>query len=278
MRKLTYAIVGLVALVATSVAVAHGIGGMKSAKAVAATFTAATTAGSSSTQTCTTTDGKVIVQTDAQYTGAAAGDPDFTGPITLRTRSVVNTTDSVGFLTGQFSINVSAGANTSGSFAAVDDHGAVAGLAAGQASQPDTKLLANLSATFDPATGFTGGKLGGGTAGGSAVELGPNSCQAANVVAEKARARGAITALSTTSITVAGLTCAVATADSADVNAKFKVGDNVEIRCATVNGVTTLSRIKARDNNEDNNNNDNNDPHGDNGHNGHGGGGGGKHH
>jgi hypothetical protein len=38
------------------------------------------------------------------------------------------------------------------------------------------QVLANLSADFSSAGGFTNGKLGGGTAGGSAVELGPGKC------------------------------------------------------------------------------------------------------
>jgi hypothetical protein len=247
MRKLTYAIVTLVALAVTSIAVAHGIEGAKSAKAVAGTFTAAaSTTSSTSTRTCTTTDGKTIVQTDGQYTGAAAGDPDFTGPITLRARSVINTTDNVGVVDGRFKIDVATGRDTRGDFATVYSGGTIAGLAAGRASQPDTKLLANLSATFAAATGFTGGKLGGGTAAGMAVELGPTSCQAANVVKEKSEARGTISALSATSITVAGLTCAIPTANSADVNAKFKMGDNVEIKCALVSTVNTLTKIEGK--------------------------------
>jgi hypothetical protein len=115
MRKLTYAIVTLVALAVTSIAVAHGIEGAKSAKAVAGTFTAAaSTTSSTSTRTCTTTDGKTIVQTDGQYTGAAAGDPDFTGPITLRARSVINTTDNVGVVDGRFKIDVAGAGDTPG--------------------------------------------------------------------------------------------------------------------------------------------------------------------
>jgi hypothetical protein len=273
MRKLTAALVVLVALAVTSIAVAHGIEGAKSAKAVAGTFTAAAgTTTSTSTRTCTTTDGKTIVQTDGQYTGAAAGDPDFTGPITLSAHSVINTTDNVGVVGGQFSIDVAAGKNTEGNFATVYDHGTIAGLAAGRASQPDTKVLANLSATFAAATGFTGGKLGGGTAAGSAVELGPTSCQAANVVNEKSEARGTISALAADSITVAGLTCAIPTANSADVMAKFKVGDNVEIRCALVGTVNTLSRIEAKHGDNHGGGGDDNGGHGG------GGGGGGKHH
>ena len=73
---------GLAALVTTSVAVAHGIEGAKTAKAVAATFSAS--AGTTTTRTCTTTDGKTITVTDGKYTGVAAGDTDLAGPITLR--------------------------------------------------------------------------------------------------------------------------------------------------------------------------------------------------
>src|SRR4029078_3842485 len=101
MTKFPFAAVELVALVVTSFAVAHGIEGAKSAKAVAGTFNATGT--STSSRTCTTTDGKTIVVTDGKYTGVAAGDPDLTGPITLRARSVINTTDNVGIVEGRFS-------------------------------------------------------------------------------------------------------------------------------------------------------------------------------
>ena len=245
MRKLTYAIVALVALVVTSIAVANGIEGAKSAKAVAGTFTAA--AVSTSTRTCTTTDGKTIVVTDGRYAGAAAGDPDLTGPITLRARSVVNTTDAVGVVDGRFSIDVAAGRDTGGSFSTVYANGTIAGLAAGKVHQSHAKLIANLSATFDAATaGFTSAKLGGGTAGGQAVELGAGSCKPNHVTSQKSEAHGTIAALATDSITVAGLTCAIPADKSADVNAKFKSGETVEIKCALVGTVNTLTRIEGK--------------------------------
>ena len=244
MRKLTFAAVVLVALVASSYAVAHGIEGAKSAKAVAGTFNATGT--STSSRTCTTTDGKTIVVTDGKYTGVAAGDPDLTGPITLRARSVVNTTDNVGTVEGRFSIDVAAGRNTEASFSAVYDKGAIAGLAGGKAHQSNGKLLANLSATFSAATGFTGGKLGGGTTGGSAVLVGPGSCKPSKPTAEKSEAHGTVSALSTTSITVAGLTCAVPADKSADVNAKLKTGDTATIRCELVSGTNTLTKYEKK--------------------------------
>jgi hypothetical protein len=248
MRKLTFAAVVLVALVATSYAVANGIEGAKSAKSVAATFTATGT--STSSKTCTTTDGKTIVVTDGKYTGVAtgvtAGDADLTGPITLRARSVVNTTDNVGTVNGRFSIDVANGKNTDGTYSAVYDNGAIAGLASGKAHQSNSKLLANLSASFSAATGFTGGKLGGATTGGSAVELAGGSCTSSKTTSEKSEAHGVVTALSTTSITVANVQCAIPADNSADVNAKLKVGDTAEIRCSLVGGTSTLTRYEKK--------------------------------
>ena len=243
MRKLILTMAGLAALVATSVAVANGIEGAKTAKAVAATFSA--TAGTTTTRSCTTTDGKSISVTDGKYTGVAAGDTDLAGPITLRTRSVINTTDKVGIVRGAFRIDVS-GRDTTGAFATVFDNGAIAGLATGRARTPGAHIVGNISATFDPSTGFTGGKIGGGTSGGSAVELGTGACQPTQTHPEHSAARGAISALSTTSITVAGLSCLLPAVQSADINAKFKTGDNVEIRCDFAGGQNTLTRIEKR--------------------------------
>ena len=241
MRKLSFILAGLVALAATSVAVAHGIGGAKTTKAVIGTFSAS--AGSVTTRTCTTPDNKSVTITEGKYTGTAAGDPDLAGPITLRARSVVNTTDKVGVVAGSYRIDTS-GRDTTGSFSTVYSNGTIAGLALGQARTPGARIVANVSATFDPATGFTGGKIGGGTSGGMAVEASPGSCKpAATPRPEHSEARGAISALSSSSITVAGLTCSVPSTMAAQVTTKFKSGDRVEIRCALANGQNTLTRI-----------------------------------
>lgn len=239
MRKLILAMAGLVALVATSVAVAHGIQGAKTAKAVAATFSAS--GGSVTTRVCTTTDGKSISITDGKYTGTALGDADLAGAITLRVRSVINTTDKVGTVNGAFRIDVS-GRDTWGAFSTVYDNGAIAGLATGRAHDPGERIVGNLSSKFDPATGFTEGKIGGGTTGGSAVELGRGSCRPANTHPEHSDARG-IATLSATSITVAGLQCDLPADKAAAINARFKTGDRVEIRCDFANGQNTLTRI-----------------------------------
>jgi hypothetical protein len=241
MRKLMFAAAGLVALAATSVAVAHGIQGAKTATAVAGGFSATST--NVSSRTCTTTDGKTLTITNGKYTGAATGDPDLTGPITLHARSVTNS-DGLGVVSGEFRIDVASGRDTAGVFSTVYDHGNIAGLAVGRAHDPSARVVANLSATFAPGN-FSGGKIGGGTNGGLAVELGPGKCAPA-AKPEKSEARGTISALSGTSITVAGLQCNIPGDKSADVNAKFKVNDRAEIHCTLQNGQNTLTRIEKR--------------------------------
>ena len=243
MRKVVLTMAGLAALVATSVAVAHGIEGAKTAKAVAATFSAS--AGTISSRTCTSTDGKSITVSNGKYTGTATGDADLAGAITLRVRSVINTTDKVGTVNGAFRIEVS-GRDTVGAFSSVYDNGAIAGLATARAHDPGAKIVGNLSATFDPASGFAAGaKIGGGTNGGSAVELGRGSCKPAQTHPEHSAARG-IATLTTTTITVAGLQCNLPADKATEINAKFKSGDTVEIRCDFANGANMLTRIEKR--------------------------------
>jgi hypothetical protein len=243
MRRLLFVAAAIAALTVASVAVAHGIEGAKTAKTVTGTFSA--NQANISTRTCTTSDGKSLSITLAKYTGQSAGDPDLTGPITLRTRSVINTTDNVGVVEGALRIDVASGPDTWASFLTVYDHGNVSGLAVGRAHDPSARLVANMSAGFSANGGFTGGKFGGGTGPGSAVELGPGRC-GANPAPEKSEARGTISALSSTSITVAGLTCAIPADKSADVNAHFKQNDRAEIHCALLNGTNTLTRIERR--------------------------------
>jgi hypothetical protein len=243
-RMLVFAAAAVLALAATGFAVARGLDGSnKTVKAVSGTF-AATTASKVETRTCTTADGKTLVTTNGTYTGTSSGDPDLTGNITIDARSLINMTDNVGTVTGRLRIDVP-GRNTQAHFDAVYSGGQISGLAGGFAHDPAAALLANLSAGFSGSGGFTGGKLGGGTAGGAAVEIGPGRCQPTKVVKENSEARGTVSAVSSTSITVAGLTCAVPTNLQAKV-ATVKVNDRAEIHCSLVGNVNTLTRIDVR--------------------------------
>jgi hypothetical protein len=239
MRKLTLVSTVLVALVVAGIAVAHGFDGTKSAASVAGTFTA-TTAANVETRTCTTTDGKAIAVTQATYTGTAAGAADLTGPVTLKVRSLINTTDGVGAVSGSFKITTATDKYTRGEFSSVWDHGNLAGLASGRAQDRQVQLLGNLSAGFTAATGFTAGKIGGGTAPGSAILLGPGKC--ASEKKETSSAHGAVSAVSSTSITVAGLTCDVPASFATQI-AAVKVNDQQTIRCNLVSGKNTLVKL-----------------------------------
>jgi hypothetical protein len=242
-RTLVLASTVAAALSASGFAVAHGIDGARSARSVTATFTA-TAASKVETVTCTTSEGKTLVRTSGTYTGTASGDPDLTGPVTLQARSTINTSDNVGVVSGNLRIDVASGADTRGQFDAVYQSGQIAGLVTGEAHDPRAKLLANLSSGFTAAAGFTAGKLGG-TSGGGAVELGPGRCEPAVTPRQSSRAEGSVSAVSATSITVAGLTCSVPTELQSSA-ARVAVGMRVEIRCSLVNGANALVKVSGK--------------------------------
>jgi hypothetical protein len=247
-RTLILASTALVALVATGFAVAHGIDGTKSAKLVSGTF-ATGVPSQFKTRSCTTSDGKTLVATEGVYTGTAAGttagNTDLTGPITVKARSLINSTDGVGVVSGTLKIDVASGGDTVAHFDTVYSAGQIAGLASGHAQDPHAKLLGNLSSAFNFSStgGFGSGKLGGGTSGGAAVELGPGKCEPTKAVKETSEARG-IVAASGTSVTVASLTCTVPTSLQAKVTSL--VGLRAEIRCSLSGSVNTLVKIDKK--------------------------------
>ena len=243
-RILAATVASAAALTATGLAVARNLDSNPNVRAVAGTFTA-TTASRVDTKTCTTTDAKTLVTATGTYTGAGLGDPDLTGNATLRVHSTINTTDNVGVVSGTLRIDVASGRDTQAQFTAVYSGGSLAGLAVGHAHDPAAKLVANLSAGFTTSGGFTSGKIGGGTSGGAAVELGPGRCQSVKTVKQKSEARGTVSAVSPTSITVAGLTCAVPANLQARV-AKLAVNDRAEIHCSLINNVNTLTAVEGK--------------------------------
>jgi hypothetical protein len=245
MKKLALVAVGLVALVTASLAVARSMDYYKTVTAVSGTFAATTTSGKTDTRTCTTTDGKTITSTSASYTGtASSGTADLNGQVTVDTHSVINTTDSVGEVDGRLRITASAG-KTDLHFSSVYDHGNVAGLATGRAATHGVQLVGNLSGAFTAGSpgGFSSGKIGGGTSGGSAIELGFGRCAPSKPVKENADVEGTVTAASATSVTVAGVTCAVPSSLSASVLALKPNVDRAHMRCSLVSSTLTLVKI-----------------------------------
>jgi hypothetical protein len=243
MRRIILASVAGLVLVVAGVAVAHGFES-KAVKQVSATF-AATAASNLRTSTCTGTDG-TYAKSVATYTGSAtSSEPALNGAARIEAASFVNTTTGVGTVWGNARIDTAAG-STRFSFEGVLTHGSVVGLASGHSRRPDVKLLANISADYSAAGGFANGKIGGATAAGDAVLITQGGCHPPKPPKppkpERVKAHGAITAVSTTSITVAGVTCAVPASKQNDV-AKVKVGDVVSIECDVVNGANTLTHV-----------------------------------
>jgi len=242
-RRSVVAALVVAALVVAGVAVAHGVDGGKSARAVSGQFTA-TTASRVTSRTCSTAAGKTVVTTDGTYTGSSTGDADLTGPATLHARSTINTTDGVGVVTGTLKIDVASGHDSVAQFTTVYSGGQLAGLAVGHAHRPSSHLVANVSAGFTAAGGFTSGKIGGST-GGAAVELAPAGCRSTPAVRQRSDATGLVTAVSPTSITVAGLTCTVPPALQSKV-ATVAVNTRAEIHCELVNNVNTLTKLERK--------------------------------
>jgi hypothetical protein len=260
-KRLALVAVGLLALAAAGLAIAK-IVQTSSVTAVSATFTATTQTGKSVTRTCTTADGKTLVATHATFTGSAASaSPELAGPLTVDTQSLVNTTDDVGRVDARLRVASSSG-KTDLHVTGVYDHGNLAGLATGHAATPHVQLVGNLSSSFSTGGGFTNGKIGGGSAGGSAIELGPGRCAPTKPAPkpspptkpapkpspphpEQVQATGTISAVSATSITVAGLTCTVPSNLAARVSG-LKTGDRAGIRCIVSNGANTLTKVDKK--------------------------------
>jgi len=247
MRKLVLSTIAAVALATCGLAIAHGLD-TKSVKAVSASFTAAP-AGTVQTSTCTGADG-TYAKSNGTYTGTvtgATGDTSLNGPITINAQSIVNTATNVGVVTGHIRFGSGPGHYGDTQFSAVYSTGNIAGLAQGRVPTSHASLLGNLSAAFSATGGFTNGSLGGANPGG-AVEISDGACQPQPTPKpDQVRAQGTVTAISTGSITAAGVTCTIPTNLQAAVTALGLVANTsrVDMTCTVASGVNTLTKLSV---------------------------------
>jgi len=242
MRRLILAACGIAALAAAGVAVANGIGD-KSIKSLTASFTA-TTVSDSRTRTCTNADGSWVL-TKARYGGTStSADADLNGPVTFTIESLINTTKNLGTLRGRGSVDVS-GRDTTFKLDAVYSTGKANGLLAGQAHEPSERILGNVSFDFSSTGGLTNGKIGDTAGGGAAVDLERGRCEPGTSAAEKVEARGTVSAVSSTSITVAGVTCVVPSELASKVGS-LAVGDEVRITCRRQDSQLVLTKVDKK--------------------------------
>jgi hypothetical protein len=159
-----FGLTALVALVATGLAVAHGGDNRKTA-AAAATFTAAPTSETRTTQ-CTGADGTYNV-TRGVYTGTATGDPRLTGAITIKAKTIVNLTSGLGSTKGHVTLRSADGKTLAkGDLIAVNtQRGVLNGFISGKVKgENGGALLANFSAAFNADGTALAGELGGSSA------------------------------------------------------------------------------------------------------------------
>jgi len=117
--------------------------------------------------------------TTATYQGVAtSSDPHLSGAVEIRAHSVVNTTTKLGWLDGTLRVR-GTDAGAWGNIHAAIANGLAVGSIVGRGGRPDSKLVASLSAAFTPATGFSAGKIGSGSANGAGVLFTRGECRRA---------------------------------------------------------------------------------------------------
>ena len=100
-RWMSLAIAAVLALAVAGIAIAHGGGGpAQKTEQVQATFTATPVAAKTKTRQCTGVDGTYAI-TKSVDTGTATGDARLAGNITIKSKSVVNTTSGLGWADGK---------------------------------------------------------------------------------------------------------------------------------------------------------------------------------
>jgi hypothetical protein len=247
MRRLIWITAAGVALTSASLAIADNIG-TKAVKAVGATFSA-TGVSSLRTQECATATG-TLVTTAATYAGTVqSSEPALNGPLTLRVQTLVNTQTNLGVVSGTLRVQPSGQRGTLARLDAVYANGQLNGLLQGSTQTQGTaaKLVANFSGSFSPAAGLTGGKIGEAAAGGGAVMLQLGRCTPTpTTVQGQVTAEGPIAALTPTSITVGGVTCAISAGSLNPRVMGISVGVRVAITCRLVNGTLTLVKVQRK--------------------------------
>ena len=130
----------------------------------------------SHTTTCSAADGS-YQDTTATYSGSStSSEPRLNGTLRIRARSVVNTTSKLGWLEGSWRVRGTT-AGSSGTIHAAIAGGNVVGSVTGEGARPEARLVASISAAFSQNGGFSGGKVGSGSAAGAGVLFTRGDCR-----------------------------------------------------------------------------------------------------
>ena len=172
MSRKRLALLGLIVAAALSAAgVAAARGRTTSVQAASATFTA-TDVTQLSQVTCSVTGGDTFQATKATYRGTSlSSDPRLAGALTIRAWSLVDTTNGVGHVFGNFRIK-GPGTRAHGTLNGAIANGEASGIARGFVRHQWGRIVASMGSTFNPNTGFSTGSLGGSTVGAGFIRSG----------------------------------------------------------------------------------------------------------
>lgn len=123
-------------------------------------FSAAKTSGSS--RSCTGGDGKAFTLTHGRYTGTADfANPtsDLDGPLRIDAHTTYSTTDGRGYVEGSFRVRDDE-TRLTGTFTGTLTGTQLVGFLKASTRGNHARVIGSMSATFDPATGFTSGQVG----------------------------------------------------------------------------------------------------------------------
>jgi hypothetical protein len=165
-RWISLALAAILALTVAGIAVAHKASKSGKTEATQATFTATPDAAKTKTRQCTGEDGTYNI-THGVYTGTSTGDPRLTGNVTIKSESVVNLDNGLGWTKGRVYLRDGSTGKlkaNAGLDAVNTQRGKLDGFLKGQARDTDGKghlsLLANFSATFNADGTQLTGELG----------------------------------------------------------------------------------------------------------------------
>ena len=246
MRKSIFAAAALVALVASSVAVAHLKSG--DVTAVSATLSATTPANvQTRTYTCA---GQTFEVTTGRWTGLSTSTtPDLNGPVELHVKSVYNSTKKLGWVDGRLKIR-GADDRSSAGFSAVNTDGKLDGWLRGNAGHRDGIIFGSLTGSFSKTGGLTDGQLGSGTGANAAVLAKRVDCNPSETVRPSVRltVRGSVESISASEIKVkpadgsASQSCTIGERKPEHIEA----GDKVEMTCLQREGKFVLEKVRER--------------------------------
>ena len=256
MRKtLIVAIAAAVALVTAAVAMA-AVYTASGVSATTATFSTDKVA-RLSTRSCTGADAKAFTLTNGHYTGVADfANPatDLDGPLTIHAKTTYSTTDGLGYVEGSFRVKDNP-TRLAGKFSGTLKGTAFVGYLTASSRGHHARVLGNLSATFNPATGFTGGAIGSTSSTAVLAVIAGPTCPKPKPAPKPKPVRpvnvhgtvsavGNGTAGSTITVSFRGPSTATCTLDATSpTTTGFAVGTKVGMRCELVGATWTLRAL-----------------------------------